>query len=164
MFVQDVMVKNVKVCRPDENLATVAGRLWDERCGALPVVDEYGRVLSMITDRDICIALGTRDVKASTVTVADVSLPRVFTCGRDEEVHHALRTMVSQNVRRLPVVDALDRLEGILSVDDLVRLSEKYPGEAIIAPEELAAAMRSMVENRARYAEHEPGVVAVARM
>jgi CBS domain-containing protein len=157
MFVQDVMVQNVKVCRPEENLATVAGRLWDERCGALPVVDERNRVLSMITDRDIAIALGTRDVKASAVKVGQVSLPRVFTCGPKEEVHHALRTMVSQNVRRLPVVDVTDRLLGILSIDDLL-------GEAI-APEELASALRKIMEKRTRGAAHDPAdVVSVANV
>ena len=57
MRVKDVMVKSVKVCRPKMNLAEVVAKMWDECCGALPVVDERGSVVSMITDRDICIAL-----------------------------------------------------------------------------------------------------------
>src|SRR5579859_1078894 len=124
MRVKDVMVKSVKVCRPRMNLAEVVARMWDERCGALPVVDERGSVASMITDRDICIALGTRNVQASALKVEDVSLPRVFTCRPEDEVHAALRTMVSQNVRRLPVVDSEGAPEGILSIDDLVRVPE----------------------------------------
>jgi CBS domain-containing protein len=67
MNVKDVMVKNVSMCRPDNNLAEVTAIMWDARCGALPVEDGRGAVTSMITDRDICIALGTRNIRASEV-------------------------------------------------------------------------------------------------
>lgn len=76
--VRDVMVPNARFCRPEFNLAEVAAIMWDEDCGALPVVNDQGDVTSMITDRDICIALGTRNKKASDVAVKDVSLPRYF--------------------------------------------------------------------------------------
>jgi hypothetical protein len=53
------------------------------------VVDERGSVVGMTTDRDICIALGTRNIKASEVSVEDVSLPRGLTCRPEQEVHAA---------------------------------------------------------------------------
>ena len=64
MEVRDIMVQDVRSCHPDNNLAQVAEIMWKGGCGALPVVDESGRLLSMITDRDICIALGTRNLRA----------------------------------------------------------------------------------------------------
>jgi predicted transcriptional regulator len=101
------------------NLATIAKIFWEQGCGALPVV-ENGRVIGMITDRDISIALGTRNAKAGDTYVRAVALPKVFFCLPEDDIHTALQTMRAQQVRRLPVVDHKGALEGILSLDDIV--------------------------------------------
>jgi|SRR5690348_17192753 CBS domain-containing protein len=124
MRVRDLMVRTVKTCSPEMNLAAVAEQLWKAGCGALPVVDK-SRVLGMITDRDICIALGTRNQKASEVLVRDVSLPKLFYCAPDEDIHGALQIMSAQKVRRLPVIDKRGALEGILCLDDIVLFAEE---------------------------------------
>ena len=85
MLVKEVMVSRVAVCWPEANLAEVAAILWESRCGSLPVVDDNGRVVSVITDRDIAIALGTRNMRASDVKVKDVAPPRVFTCAPSDD-------------------------------------------------------------------------------
>src|SRR5207249_11540387 len=72
MRVGDFMTSPAVFCRPEANLAAVAALMWDKDCGALPVVSEDGKVTGMITDRDICVALGTRNKRASEVTVRDV--------------------------------------------------------------------------------------------
>ncbi len=118
--VRDVMVANANFCSPESNLAEVAATMWNNRCGALPVVNDAGDVISMITDRDICIALGTRNLKASDVAVKSVAPSRYFPCTPDEDVHSALKTMASQAVRRLPVVNEAGKLAGVLSIDDLI--------------------------------------------
>ena len=118
--VRDVMVANPNFCRPEFNLAEVAAIMWNNRCGALPVVNDAGEVIGMITDRDICIALGTRNLKASDVAVKSVAPSRYFACAPGEDVHSALKTMASQAVRRLPVVDEAGKLAGVLSIDDLI--------------------------------------------
>ncbi len=124
MKVRDVMVKDVKVCSPVTNLAAVAEIFWKECCGTLPVV-ENGRVLGIITDRDICIALGTRNVKAADTLVKEVTLPKLFYCAPEEDIHSALRTMAAQKVRRLPVIDSQGVLQGILCLDDVVLYAEE---------------------------------------
>jgi CBS domain-containing protein len=113
------MVKGVRFCNPDTNLATVTKIFWEQGCGALPVV-ENERVIGMITDRDISIALGTRNAKASDTFVRNVALPKVFFCFPQDDIHTALNTMRAQQVRRLPVVDQEGALAGILSLDDVV--------------------------------------------
>jgi CBS domain-containing protein len=119
MKVQDVMVKGVRFCDPDTNLATVTKIFWEQGCGALPVV-ENGRVIGMITDRDVSIALGTRNARAGETFVREVALPKVFFCLPQDDVHAALDTMRAQQVRRLPVVDHKGALAGILTLDDIV--------------------------------------------
>jgi len=120
MKVREIMVQNVKSCHADNNLAQVAEIMWNGNCGALPVLDESGRLLSMITDRDICIALGTRNLRASDVHVSDIARPRYFACGAGDDIHAALKTMAMQEIRRLPVVDDEGNLIGLLSIDDIV--------------------------------------------
>jgi CBS domain-containing protein len=126
MKVQDVMVKGVRFCEPATNLATVAQIFWENGCGALPVV-ENGRAIGMITDRDVSIALGTRNAKAGETLVRDVTLPKVFFCLPYDDIHTALNTMRAQQVRRLPVVDNEGALVGILSLDDIVLFAEEKP-------------------------------------
>ncbi len=162
MRIKERMIRNVATCRPGNNLAEVAAIMWNERCGALPVVDDGGRVVSMITDRDVCIALGTRNLLASDVLVQDVVPPRVFTCLDHDELSHALSIMVAQNVRRLPVVTAEGSLAGILSIDDFLLHTE--PGKAGVLSLEALEAVKTIVENRQRGHAHEPAdVVPAAR-
>jgi CBS domain-containing protein len=156
MKTKERMVKPVSGCGPEDNLAKVAATMWDERCGALPVVDYDGRVIGMITDRDICIALGTRNVRASDVQVKDVAAPRVFTCLDRDDVSQALLTMVSQNVRRLPVVTDGGNLVGVISIDDFL-----MPTETGVFSIDVLEALKTIVENRKRGQVHEKtGVLA----
>jgi len=127
MKVRDVMIFEVRFCSPETNLAVAAETLWKGGCGTLPVV-ENDRVVGMITDRDIAIALGTRNIKASEVKVRDVSLPKLFYATTTEDIHIALQTMAAQKVRRLPVLDANGALEGILCLDDVILFAEETGG------------------------------------
>lgn len=120
MLVKDLMTRDVSSCRPENNLAELAEVMWNQRCGALPILDDSGRVIGMITDRDICIALGTRNLRASDVLAQDVSPPRCFTCSPNNDLRDALRTMAKQEVCRLPVIDEIGQLVGILSMDDII--------------------------------------------
>ncbi|MEW6544882.1 MAG: CBS domain-containing protein [Nitrospirota bacterium] len=60
MKVRDVMTSPVQYCAPETNPAEAATKMWDSDCGILPVVDSTGRVVGLITDRDICMAAATR--------------------------------------------------------------------------------------------------------
>jgi len=120
MRVHDVMRRDPVVCHPETNLAQAAALMWDHDCGALPVVNEDGQMTGLITDRDICIALGTRNARPSDLTAGDVASGKPLTCGADDDVHSALHIMRQEGVRRLPVVNAEGVVEGILCLDDIV--------------------------------------------
>jgi len=125
MKVRELMTRNVACCRPDTNLAAAGALMWDNDCGVLPVIDESGKVTGLITDRDICIALATRDGQSSKVTVGDVATTKVAMCDADDDIHSAMKTMRRDKIRRLPVVNRVGALEGILSINDLVLRAEK---------------------------------------
>ena len=120
MKVKEVMTKHPCACRPSSNLAEVTALMWEHQCGSVPLVDDHQKVTGMITDRDICIALGTRNARASEIRAADVTPPRYFACKPEDDIREAMKTMASQGVRRLPVTDTEGQLTGILSIDDLI--------------------------------------------
>ena len=119
MRVQDVMTKTVAFCRPDDNLAVATALMWEHNCGLLPVVNDQGKVTGVITDRDICIALGTRDKRACEISVRDVAYRAAVLCHAYNDVRSALKIMATERVRRLPVVNQEGALVGILSLDDV---------------------------------------------
>jgi CBS domain-containing protein len=120
MKTRAVMTKTVKYVGPNSDLAS-AGRVMAENdCGALPIIDEKGRVIGIVTDRDICLALTAKNRLASEIPVTDVMSTKVYSCGPDDDIQTALRTMQNKQVRRLPVLNEDGKLQGILSMDDIV--------------------------------------------
>ena len=79
-----------------------------------------GKLAGIITDRDMCVALGTRNRPAAEIEVKDVATRRLQTCTADDDVNAAMAAMRRARVRRLPVVSDRDKLEGILALNDLV--------------------------------------------
>ena len=142
MKVRDMMTSDVKTCRPETNLADVVRHMWDGDCGALPVVNDEGRVTGMITDRDICIAVATRGRSADRIAVREVTQGHAFTCLAEDDATAALQTMKTHKIRRLPVVDAEGHVRGMLSLNDVVT----HAGAA--SPTEVVSTLASICEHR----------------
>ncbi|SRR6266404_638215 len=119
MKVQDVMKETVKCCGPDTDLARAIALMWETDCGVLPVIVDGGKAIGMITDRDITIALGTRNKPASDISVIDVMSAAAHTASPDDDIQDALKTMQKEQVRRLPVVNSDGALSGILCLNDI---------------------------------------------
>lgn len=151
MKVEEIMTRDVKVCSPDTNLAAATEILWRNNCGSLAVSDTDGKLLGVITDRDICIALGTRNWRASDLAVRDVAINPVFSCEPDDDVHEALKTMRKHQVRRVPVVNQDGKLAGIVCLDELVLHAEKPDSRkhAGISYEDVVNTMKAICEHRA---------------
>lgn len=120
MKVQDVMMRTPAYCAPETNLGAAVEILWNRNCGMLPIVDARQKVIGVVTDRDLCVALGTRNRLPGDITVGEVASGEVYTCQAQDDIHVALQTMAKRRVRRLPVVNQNGVLEGILSMDNVV--------------------------------------------
>jgi CBS domain-containing protein len=120
--VKEIMTGEPRTCSPDTNLAAAAALMLDGDCGILPVLED-GQLIGVVTDRDMYIALATRDRRASKLTVGEVVQAPVFTCGPDDDVQTALETMKQHGVRRLPVEGFGRTVMGIVSMDDVVLAS-----------------------------------------
>ena len=120
MKVRDVMTKQVTTCRTYTNLAAASALMWDNDCGALPALTDSGELAGVLTDRDICIALGTRNARASDLTVRDVVEASPLSCQSNDDILTTLLIMQQAKLRFLPVVNDAGVLEGVLSIDDIV--------------------------------------------
>jgi CBS domain-containing protein len=148
MKVRDVMMRTPASCSTDTNLAAAVEILWNRNCGFLPVVNAQGKVVGVVTDRDICIALGTRNRLAGEVKVGAVISGKLLACGPDDDVRTALATMAQEKVRRLPVIGNDGMLQGILSMDDAVLHAEAgRPGKAAdLSDEDVAETLKKLYQ------------------
>ena len=162
MKVQDIMTANVETCSPDSDLGAAATAMWKRDCGSVPVVDNERKVVGMITDRDICMAVATRNKLASEIKVGEVISGKVYACAPDDDVRDALETMQSAQMRRLPVVDADGVLYGILSINDVVLHSKKGRSKKHVSHRDAMATLKILSEHRATEADEDQQALSAA--
>jgi CBS domain-containing protein len=127
LTVSELMNADVTPCRPHDTVDSCARIMWERVCGCVPVVDDEGRPISIITDRDICMAAWIQGKPLSQIEVASAMSRRLLIVGAREPIAVAEAIMRRHFVRRLLVVDAEGRLVGVLSIDDLARHGDVGP-------------------------------------
>ena len=140
MKVSDIMSDRVVTIDEREPVIAAARLLKRMTLGALPVTDRGGKLVGMLTDRDIvlrCVALGG---DARTMTAGDVMTRGVVTATPDVKVDDAAKRMGRGQVRRLPVVEN-GKLVGMLSLADMAR---KCDMEAAAALADISSNLRRM--------------------
>jgi CBS domain-containing protein len=116
MKIRDVMTPNPRTVSLNDTVQRAAQVMKAEDVGAVPVV-ESGRVLAVVTDRDIVVRV-VAEGGASTGPVRDVASTDVVTVSPDMSTKEAEALMSEQQIRRLMVVEG-DRLVGVVSLGDL---------------------------------------------
>lgn len=152
MRVQDVMSKTVASCRADTNLADATALMWEHNCGLLPIVNHEGMVIGVVTDRDICVALGTRDRRASEIKVSEVAYRAAVLCNAQDDLRPVLKVMAAERVRRLPVVDQKGTLIGVLSLDDVTLRARHHDDtdRPEVSFEDVVNTLRAIYKGRSR--------------
>jgi CBS domain-containing protein len=132
MNVQDVMSKNVACCASDTPLQDVASMMVDCDCGEIPVTDTHGRLLGVITDRDITVRAVARGLNPLQMTAADCMTSPAVPIEADATLKDACDTLEQNKIRRVPVVDAAGRCIGIVSLADIAReASDRKTAEVV---------------------------------
>lgn len=148
MKAKDVMMRTPYACHLETNLGAATELMWKGNCGFLPVLDSTGKIRTVLTDRDICIALGTRNVLAGSITVAEIAHDKLYTCGPDDSIQDVLRVMRDGHIRRLPVISPDSKVLGVVSLHDiLVRAEASRSGtESGLSPEEVVRTYREILQ------------------
>ncbi len=144
------IMKAVKSCRPEDTLNEPARLMWDLDCGAVPVVNDAGKVVGMLTDRDICMAAYTRGEPLAALSVGSTMSTEVVTASPKDSIESVAELMSQRQVRRVPLVNDEGRLVGIVALADIARcapvegtdlanalraISQPRPGSATVAAE-----------------------------
>ena len=117
-IVSDVMTRDVRTLTPQATLVAAAQLMDELNVGAIPVC-EGERLLGVVTDRDIVVRGIAREMDARTCTLQDVMSGHVRTVRENDDIDSVLSEMASAQIRRMPVVDAQDKLVGIVSLGDI---------------------------------------------
>lgn len=119
--IEKIMSRPVFVCHTDDSADVAAKQMWDCDCGVIAVVDDTGRLVGMITDRDICMAAYTRGQRLCEIPVRDVMSTDVQTSRATDSIGTVESKMKDKRVRRIPVVDGSGKPVGMVSLNDLAR-------------------------------------------
>ena len=123
--VADVMTRGVRSLAPSDNLQLAAQAMDELNVGVIPVCDG-GKLVGMVTDRDIVLRGVAQGLPAQGTLLRQVMSPQVETCFEDDTLDDATQKMEERQIRRLPVLDRQGQLVGILSLGDVAAKGDAY--------------------------------------
>jgi len=133
MKVKEAMHKGTTGVEPSTPVIDIAKYMRDDDVGAIPVRTD-GRLVGIVTDRDIACRAVTHSGNISKLTAQDIMTKDVTCCSAEDDLVIALKVMEAKKIRRLPVTDAHKTMIGMLSLGDIShRLSNELSGEVLRA-------------------------------
>jgi CBS domain-containing protein len=125
--------RQVSTIRSIEPVEAAIRKLYEERIGALVVVDRWGKLAGMFSERDVIHALAQHGAAALAFEVHELMTPDVTTCTPEDRIDEVMKVMTAHRVRHLPVMEN-GQLIGLVSIGDLVkhRLDEKEQEAAVL--------------------------------
>jgi len=133
MKVKDVMHKGSTSVELSTPVKEIAKHMRDSDVGAI-VVKADGRLVGIVTDRDIACRALANGSNLTTMTAKDVMTKDVLCCSPDDDIKVAIETMEAKQIRRLPVTDSHKAAIGMLSLGDISqKVSKELSGEMLRA-------------------------------
>jgi CBS domain-containing protein len=123
-YIRDIIgIKGADVAHvtPETPVASAAKLLSEKRIGILAISQPNGKVVGLISERDIIRAVGTKDGDLSGVTVADLMANTIISCRPLDRPSDVLKLMQDQNICHMLVYDG-HQVEGIVSIVDILNL------------------------------------------
>jgi CBS domain-containing protein len=127
MKINEVMTRDVQTVRPDQTAREAAGFMLSADAGAIPVI-EGGRLIGMITDRDIAVR-GVAEGHGPDTPVRELMTNDIVAARMDDDIDDIAARMSEAQVRRLPVIDDQQKLCGIVSLGDLSQQGDDSAAE-----------------------------------
>lgn len=119
--VQDAMTANPTCCSPSTPLPEVAQKMVQADCGCIPVLDEGGKPVGVITDRDIACRAVAENKNPGTLTAADCMTGTCVVVRSDESLEDCCKRLEDNQIRRAVVVDEQGRCCGIIAQADIAK-------------------------------------------
>jgi CBS domain-containing protein len=119
--IRDLMTENPRTVQPDASAADAAKLMRDDDTGIAPIAEGDGRLVGVVTDRDIAIRVVADDKDAGSTKVSEIASQNLVTIDPQQDLDEVLRLMAQHQVRRLPVVEEDGKLIGIVAQADIAR-------------------------------------------
>ncbi|TMD83694.1 MAG: CBS domain-containing protein [Chloroflexi bacterium] len=130
MKVRDAMAKTVSSARKSDNVIDVAKKMKQEDAGFIPVLENGGTLIGVITDRDIVIRCIAEGHDPRSETAEHLMSRQVTIISPDDDIEQAAKIMEREEIRRLPVAEN-GRLVGVLSHGNLVQATKNKTAEKV---------------------------------
>ncbi len=148
----ELMTPNPCCCLATDSIEDVARIMRDNDCGSVPVVDDSGHLLGIVTDRDLAVR-GFAESKKGTTRVRELMTPSPCCCEANDDVRDVERMMTDYQVRRVPIVDSAGCCVGIIAQADLALAAE----HARVSEREVAIVVEKISERERMPASHHAG-------
>jgi len=151
MKVEQIMSRPAVTCVVSDTANRAAQLMWEMDIGCVVVLEaDGGKLAGIITDRDLCMAAYTRGAALWQIVVGDVMTRSVAVVRQDDRLGMAEALMRSKRVRRLPVIDAKEKVVGLLSLNDVARAAQHQRGRRVpdVAGEEVVSTLGAICEPR----------------
>jgi CBS domain-containing protein len=117
-----ICLREVDLADPTESVLEAARRMRERRVGTLVIVDDAGKPIGLLTDRDLALRVVAAGGDPRAMSVGEVMTAHPKTASESTPIESALSLMRSGSFRRLPVVNEDGKLVGIVSLDDVLGL------------------------------------------
>ncbi len=145
MNVNEVMSSDVTSCSTDTSLDQAARLMWDNDCGAVPVVNEKNVPVGIITDRDIAMAALHKHKPLWEMQVNQIIQGQHLCCCHQEDNIEGCLTKMEQNgVRRIMVTSQNGKLCGIVSMGDIVAATANRKSKNSLGPSDVLAMLKQV--------------------
>lgn len=122
MTVYECCRPSVVTAPPGASVMDVARQMSESNVGCVVITDDECRPVGVVTDRDLVIRVMARELDPGSTPVGEIMTREPVVADQDTGLFEAMQCARESRVRRLPVVDDDDRLVGIITMDDIVRL------------------------------------------
>jgi len=148
MLAKDLMTSPTVTVHVNDPLNVAAQKMWDADIGALPVVNDEGKLTGMITDRDVCMAVYTQGRALDSLLVNSAMAKHPISAGPEHHIDEVEQLMATYQVRRIPVVDATGTPVGIISMNDLAIESVQPDTQMKHGPSKIAHTLAAICQPR----------------
>ena len=131
MRCQEIMKKPVVCCQETESVQAAALKMRDGNIGFLPVCAAEGRVVGILTDRDIALRLCAEGLDARTTPIGQIMTRRIIACRPGDDVRLVEGLMARNQKSRILIVDEAARPVGVISLSDIARHDRVFAGETM---------------------------------
>lgn len=121
MLCREIMKRRVLSVTANVSINEAARKMKTEQISTLPVCDDQGRAIGVVTDRDIVLRACAANLDGETTPVEKIMTLQPVRCSPDATLEHAEKLMLTHRTRRVLLADEDDKLVGLITIADIAQ-------------------------------------------